>query len=141
MKEFKTKFGATLYVEDLSHDRHHADREDEDYIKFFDSRKKYIDCFAVSTIEENAAYENVTPEVFLKNYVATLEGCESIEKLLETIGIGWYFCSKDWKSIAKYMLNEGVYFDAEKKDVTESDVLTHVCVRVFGDWIAVVEEL
>lgn len=141
MKEFKTKFGATLFVEEPSHDRHHADREDENFIKFFDSKERYVDCLEVATIEENAAYEEVMPEVFLDNYVAALENCESIEDLLETIGIGWYFCSKDWKSIAKYMLDEGVYFDAEKKDVTESDILTHVCVRVFGDWIVVVEEL
>lgn len=141
MKEFKTKFGATLFVEELSHDRHYADREDENFIKFFDSKERYVDCLEVATIEENAAYEEVMPEVFLDNYVAALESCESIEDLLETIGIGWYFCSKEWKSVAKYMFNEGVYFDAEKKDIAESDILTHVCVRVFGDWIVVVEEL
>ena len=139
MKEIKTHFGATLYAEELSHDRHYADREDETKVKFFDSRKKYLDYFEVSTLEELAEWENTTPEVVLNNFVKAIEHCLDIETLLNfTFGLDWHFCSTNWQAVAEWMVREKCYFDTD--DVTKEDVLNHDCVNIIGDYIIVVAE-
>lgn len=139
MKEIKTKFGATLYVEELSHDRHYADREDETKIKFFDSQKKHLDYFEVETLEELAEDKKSTPEAVLNHFVGEIENCDSVEKLLDyQFCIVWYFYAKDWRTVADWMLKEGCYFD--KEDVSEQDVLDHVCTAIIGDYIVVVQE-
>jgi hypothetical protein len=139
MKTIKTHFGATLYTEELSHDRHYADREDESKVKFFDSRKKYLDYFEISTLEELAEWQNSTPEIVLGNFVETIEHCQDIETLLNFVFVlDWHFCSTSWKAVADWMVREKCYFDTD--DVTEEDILTHDCVNVIGDYIIVVAE-
>ena len=139
MKEIKTKFGATLYVEELSHDRHYADREDETKIKFFDTKEKYLDYFEVETLEDLAEDKKSTPEAVLESFVKEIEECDSIEKLLDyNFGIVWYFYAKNWRTVADWMIAEGCYFDTN--DVSEQDILNHVCTNIIGDYIVVVEE-
>ena len=139
MKEIKTYFGATLYAEELSHDRHYADREDETKIKFFDSREKYLDYFEVSTLEELAEFNNTTPEIVLNNFVNAIEECQNIETLLNFVfALDWHFCSTNWQAVAEWMIREECYFDTD--NVTEEDVLSHDCVNVIGDYIIVVAE-
>ena len=139
MKEIKTRFGAILYVEELSHDRHYADREDEMKVKFFDSRKKYLDYFEVSTLKELAEWKNTTPEVVLNDFVESIEQCQNLETLLNFIlALDWHFCSTSWKTVADWMVCEECYFDID--NVTEEDILNHDCVNVIGDYIIVVAE-
>lgn len=138
MKEVKTIFGAIIHVEELSHDRHHADREDETKIKFFDSKERYLDYFEVETIEENATFEGITPEEWLDKYVNTLESCETVEELCEAMGLEWYFMSTNWKAVVSYMLENG-YLD-EGEQISREKLLENEWVNIIGETYVVIAE-
>ena len=138
MKEIKTKFGATIYAEELSHDRHYADREDESKIKFFDSNKRYLDYFETSTIEENALTEGLTPEEWLDNYVKELESCKTITDLCDTMGFAWAYIASDWRAVAAYMVENGYLSDNIQPSVEA--ILDNEWVNVLGEKYIVITE-
>ena len=138
MKKIKTKFGATIYVEELSHDRHYADREDETKIKFFDTKERYLNYFEVDTIKENAECEGISPEQWLDNYTKVLADCDTVTALLREMGVEWVYISPDWKAVAAYMFHNE-YFDQDER-VSSKDLLENEWVNVIGDQYVVIAE-
>ena len=87
MKQINTKF-ETIYIEEWEFDRHKPwQREEEDRVKIFDSNERYLDYFSADSIEENAGYDNITPQELLDKYASDFANMETIEEFLDELGI------------------------------------------------------
>lgn len=85
MKEITLKFGGTIYME------YFGEQEEEDRIKVFDSDKEYLDYFSVEGLEETRQmYSGMSIQDLLDAYAEQMEEKESVEALLDYLGVGWY---------------------------------------------------
>lgn len=132
MKEIKTKFG-TIYIEEWEFDRHKpCQREEEDRVKIFDSNERYLDYFSADSIEENAEYDNITPQELLDKYASDFANIETIEEFLDELGIEYDLITKDRVEVVNYLLDFNVDDD--------SDIEENECVNKIGDYYIVVSE-
>lgn len=84
MKEITLKFGGTIYIE------WYCEQEEEDRIKVFDSDKGYLDYFSVESLEETRSmYKGLSIQDLLDVYADNMAEKESVEALLDYLGINW----------------------------------------------------
>ena len=132
MKEIKTKFG-TIYIEEWEFDHHKPwQREEEDRVKIFDSNENYLDHFSADSIEENAGYNNITPQELLDKYASDFANIETIEEFLDELGIEYDLITKDRAEVVNYLLDFNVDDD--------SDIEENEWVNKIGDYYIVVSE-
>lgn len=132
MKQINTKFG-TIYIEEWEFDRHKPwQREEEDRVKIFDSNEHYLDYFSADSIEENAGYDNITPQELLDKYASDFANIETIEEFLDELGIEYDLITKDRVEVVNYLLDFNVDDD---RDIEENE-----WVNKIGDYYIVVSE-
>ena len=132
MKQINTKFG-TIYIEEWEFDRHKPwQREEEDRVKIFDSNERYLDYFSADSIEENAEYDNITPQELLDKYASDFANIETIEEFLDELGIEYDLITKDRVEVVNYLLDFNVDDD--------SDIEENEWVNKIGDYYIVVSE-
>lgn len=84
MKEITLKFGGTIYME------WYGEQEEEDRIKVFDSDKEYLDYFSVESLDETRSmYKGLSIQDLLDVYAEQMGEKESVEALLDYIGVNW----------------------------------------------------
>ena len=84
MKEITLKFGGSIYMEN------YGEQEEEDRIKLFDSDKEYLDHFTVEPLEKTRSiYKGLRIEDLLDVYADQLAEKESVEALLNYLGVNW----------------------------------------------------
>ena len=67
-----------------------GDQEEKDRIKVFDSDIEYLDHFTVETLEETRSiYKGLSIEDLLDVYADQMAEKESVEALLDYLGINW----------------------------------------------------
>lgn len=132
MKQINTKFG-TLYIEEWEFDHHKPwQREEKDKVKIFDSNERYLDYFSADSIEENAEYDNITPQELLDKYASDFANIETIEEFLDELGIEYDLITKDRVEVVNYLLDFNVDDD---RDIEENE-----WVNKIGDYYIVVSE-
>ena len=128
MKQINTKFG-TLYIEEWEFDHHKPwQREEEDRVKIFDSNERYLDYFSADSIEENAGYDNITPQELLDKYASELAMIETIEEFLDELGIEYDLITKDRVEVVNYFVDD------------DSDIEENEWVNKIGDYYIVVSD-
>ena len=83
MKEITLKFGGTIYME------YFGEQEDEDRIKVFDSAKEFVDYFSVESLDETRSMYSLGIQDLLDVYADKMAEKESVEALLNYLGINW----------------------------------------------------
>lgn len=132
MKQINTKFG-TIYIEEWEFDHHKPwQREEKDKVKIFDSNERYLDYFSADSIEENAEYDNITPQELLDKYASDFANIETIEEFLDELGIEYDLITKDRVEVVNYLLDFNVDDD---RDIEENE-----WVNKIGDYYIVVSE-
>lgn len=132
MKQINTKFG-TIYIEEWEFDHHKPwQREEKDRVKIFDSNERYLDYFSADSIEENAEYDNITPQELLDKYASDFANIETIEEFLDELGIEYDLITKDRVEVVNYLLDFNVDDD--------SDIEENEWVNKIGDYYIVVSE-
>ena len=135
MKQINTKFG-TIYIEEWEFDHHKPwQREEEDRVKIFDSNERYLDHFSADSIEENAGYDNITPQELLDKYASDFANMETIEEFLDELGINYEFVGTKDETIA-YLHNE-LNWDLPSEDYNPLD---NEWVNKIGDYYIVVSD-
>lgn len=106
MKEITLKFGGTIYME------WYGEQEEEDRIKVFDSDKEYLDHFSVESLDETRSmYGSMSIQDLLDVYADNMEEKESVEALLDYLGV-------EWRAIYP---NKAALIKATDRDVHEID--------------------
>ena len=132
MKQINTKFG-TIYIEEWEFDHHKPwQREEKDKVKIFDSNERYLDYFSADSIEENAGYDNITPQELLDKYASDFANIETIEEFLDELGIEYDLITKDRVEVVNYLLDFNVDDDI--------DIEENKWVNKIGDYYIVVSE-
>ena len=129
LQAIETKFG-TIYIEELN-----PTREEEDRIKVFDSEKRYFDSIEVEFIMDRADVFGHTMEEELNLYVEKMKECETIEELVQYIGINYELITDDWEEAASYMRP----FCIDEYN-SEDELLTNEWINKIGNYYIVVSE-
>ena len=132
MKQINTKFGI-LYIEEWEFDHHKPwQREEEDRVKIFDSNERYLDYFSAESIEESAEIEGITPQDVLNEYINKMEHFDTIQGLLDWLGLNDDLITTDRVVVENYLH----YFDMDD----DSDIEENEWVNKIGDYYIVVSE-
>ena len=129
LQAIETKFG-TIYIEELNSEREEAER-----IKIFDSEKRYIDYIETEFIMDRADVFGDTTEEELNSYIRTMKECETIEELVQYIGINYELITDDWEEAASYMRP----FCIDEYN-SEDELLTNEWINKIGNYYIVVSE-
>lgn len=134
MKELKTKFG-TLYIEEPT-----DARADEQRYVIYDSERRWFDYFTTDTVEETWG----TYEQFYEELKEKLAKFETVDVLLDYLGIDAYTVSKDWTDLLEdaygedYEYKDGKYYtkhnDAYDSEITQESLMDNEWVNKIGDW-------
>lgn len=129
LQAIETKFG-TIYIEELN-----SKREDVDKIKMFDSEKRYLDYIATEFIMDRSDVFGDTTEEELNSYIGEMKECETIEELVQYIGINYELITDDWEEAASYMKP----FCIDEYN-SEDELLTNEWINKIGSHYIVVSE-
>jgi hypothetical protein len=112
MFKIKTKFG-TLYLDKLGEER----------INIYDSNKKYLTHYYFY----NDYDENLTEqEYYKKHYVQALKECNSLECLINFLGIDSYTLSDNWEDLIEDIYGFDYYEPVTKKEVINNDYVNKI---------------
>lgn len=135
MKTIETKFG-TIYIEEWGFDRHKPwQREEEDRVKIFDTNENYLDYLSAELVEENAEYENITPQELLDNHANKLASAPTIEDLLDMLDIEFEFVGTKEETIT--YLHDVLNWNLPNEDYNPLD---NEWINKIGDYYIVVCE-
>lgn len=124
LQTIKTKYG-TFYIEKIGY------QEEDERIKIYDSKQRYMDYFTMESIEETAKMNSISPEEYMSDIIHKIKYLNNIEELLDYLGIAWECMSTDWKDVANYL-------SPENPEKTEKDLLENEWVNVIGDYYVAV---
>lgn len=123
MKTITLKFGGSIYME------YFGEQEEEDRIKVFDSDKEYLDHFSVESLDETRSmYRGLSIQDLLDVYADQMEEKESVEALLDYLGVGWYAIYPSKAAIIKAT-------DRDVHEIDEDEWINHI-----GKYYVEVEE-
>lgn len=88
-----------LYIEKI------GQQEEEERIKIYDSNLHYLDYFSVESIEETAKADDISFEEEYEKFISYLEKCQTVDDILDELGINWEIKSKDTKDIANVLVD------------------------------------
>ena len=137
MKELKTKFG-TLYIEEPT-----DNRADKDRYAIEDSEHRWFDYFTVECVEETWR----TYEQFYRELKKKFAKFETVDELLDYLGIDAYTVSEDWTDLLEDSYGEGEYFwdednntyyteteSGDKIEITKETLKDNEFVNIIGNW-------
>lgn len=124
LQTIKTNYG-TFYIEKIGF------QEENERIKIYDSKQRYMDCFNMEHVEDVAEINRISPEEYMADTIHKMKNLKSVEELMEYLCISWECMSDDWKDIADYL-------SPENPEKTEKDLLKDEWINVIGDYYIVV---
>lgn len=147
MKAIDTKFG-TIYIEDLEYDRHcPAMREEEDRIKIFDSDERYMDCWTIDSLVDQADCEHKTLEEVYQDIIVRYEQANSLDAICPDIR----FETEDLEKFVLFMEVDGylevreshiidAMFSSNGKETLLGFIKDHEWVNRIGNTYLLIEE-
>lgn len=127
MKKIETKFGI-LHIEEEN------DKREKDRIKLYDSEMRFFDYYSLEYLEEGK-----TITEFVEETAKWITECESLDCLLENLGINYYSTSEDWTDLLDYMyecvkcVNGKWYDELGGSEITEQTVMENEWVNKVGN--------
>lgn len=125
-----TKVGV-LYIEAEN------EREESDRIKLYDSHSRYLEFLPLESVSE---YETIAQ--YCNKVIRRLEECETVEDILNYLGVRFYKIGKTWIDIVDDLFGKDYYYDPETdkcievhgvEERTKQSVLDNEFVNIIGD--------
>lgn len=125
MTTINTKFGK-VYLEEWNPFL----REEEERVKIYDSRKRYLDYVSAEFVEDIAEREHVSPQEILNRIADRASKAKSFEDMLYELCVGYDFIAKTPAELVDYMLDANIDDDGNLED--------NDCVNKIGDFYVLV---
>lgn len=114
------------------------EREETDRIKIYDSKNRYLEYLPLESVSE---YETVSQ--YCNKVIRRLEECETVEEIVEYLGIESYTIGTSWTDLLEDIYKfDGYEYDSETEkyitvpdgeEITERKVLDNDWVNRIGD--------
>lgn len=113
------------------------EREESDRIKLYDSYSRYLEYLPLESV---SPYETVAQ--YCNKVIRRLEECDSVDEVLEYLGISSYKTGKSWTHLLEYIYSvDGYDYDSDadiyyelpsEEEITRDTVLKNECVNIIG---------
>ena len=131
LQEIKTKFGS-IYMEQL------GEQEEKERFKILDSNKNYMTYIDTTVFEEVAESSETTTESIYRDWCESLIKYETIEELVDILGLETDIDTTDWKKAAEFIFNP--FEDSDYEEHSEQELLENEWVNKIGDYYIVISE-
>ena len=101
MYTVRTKFGK-IYVQEFT-----DSKKEEGRLKIYDSDMNYLSYLDEYFLEEEARFKEVSKERYLYSYVYAYEHEESLDNLLDMLGVYYEFTTKDVNELNNFLKENG----------------------------------
>lgn len=113
------------------------EREESDRIKLYDSCSRYLEYLPLESI---SPYETVAQ--YCNKVIRRLEECDSVDEVLEYLGISSYTTGQSWTHLLEdiysfdgydYDSDADIYYELpSEEEITRDTVLKNECVNIIG---------
>ena len=131
LQEIKTKFGS-IYIEQLGEQR------DKERLDIYDSNKKYMTYIDGTVFEEVAKNSETTTESVYHDWCESFNKYQSIEELVDILGLETDIDTTDWKEAAEFFFNPNE--NPEYEEHSEQELLENEWVNKIGNYYIVISE-